>query len=175
METLESLEDKDFIKLSTLIKKHQKKIEKEELVWAENFIEQYKNMVTATYRETAYYYNTALLHFRKKDYLTAIKYINQVEFEDIYYALTARLLMLKIFYEQNDDILFDSNTNSILQYLKRNTSLPSVQKEAWINLVQLTKKAYHIKNSFKTKQEKEDNLKILKKTVESTKNIINSD
>ncbi|MEM7040913.1 MAG: hypothetical protein AAF570_28375, partial [Bacteroidota bacterium] len=70
-----------------------------EYVWVEGFIRKYKNYIAPEYRENAYTYNLAKLHFYRKEYGEVKKRLQRVEYEDVFYNLDSKVMLLKIYYE----------------------------------------------------------------------------
>lgn len=105
--------------------------------WAENFMYQYSPNLQETFRENALYYNLADLYYQKKDYARAMKFLNQVEFTDIHYNLNAKLLLLKIYYELDEEEALLSLLASFSIYLKRNKNLSNDLRKTYENFCKL--------------------------------------
>jgi hypothetical protein len=105
--------------------------------WAENFMYQYSPNLQETFRENALYYNLADLYYQKKDYDKAMKFLNQVEFTDIHYNLNAKLLLLKIYYELDEEEALLSLLASFSVYLKRNKYLSNDLRKTYENFCKL--------------------------------------
>jgi len=105
--------------------------------WAENFMYQYSGKLQDTFRENALYYNLADLYYQKKDYEKAMKFLNQVEFTDIHYNLNAKQLLIKIFYELDEEEALLSLLASFSVYLKRNQHLSLDLRKTYENFCKL--------------------------------------
>lgn len=105
--------------------------------WAEQFMYQYSPNLQETFRENALYFNLADLYYQKKDYTKAMKFLNQVEFTDIHYNLNAKLLLLKLYYELDEEEALLSLLASFSVYLKRNKYLSNELRETYENFCKL--------------------------------------
>ena len=108
-----------------------------EFDWAEEFMYQYSPKLQETSRDNALYYNLADLYYQKKDFEKAMKFLNQVEFTDIHYNLNAKLLLLKIYYELDEEEALLSLLASFTIYLKRNKYLSNELRKTYENFCKL--------------------------------------
>ena len=65
--------------------------------------------------------------------------MNQIEFTDIHYALGAKGVLLRIYYETNETEPLYSLLSSFHLYLIRNTLISQNTRDAYLNFVRLTK------------------------------------
>jgi hypothetical protein len=105
--------------------------------WAEQFMYQYSPNLQEAFRENALYYNLADLYYQKKDYEKAMKFLNQVEFTDLTYNLNAKLLLIKIYYELDEEEALLSLLASFTVYLKRNKYLSNDLRKTYENFCKL--------------------------------------
>ncbi|MBK8489952.1 MAG: hypothetical protein IPL49_03360 [Saprospirales bacterium] len=105
--------------------------------WAEEFMYQYSPKLQEASRENALYYNLADLYYQKKEHEKAMKFLNQVEFTDIHYNLNAKLLLLKIYYEIDEEEALLSLLASFTIYLKRNKYLSNELRKTYENFCKL--------------------------------------
>lgn len=111
-----------------------------EFPWALEFAESYRDQLAAEFRETAYAYNRANYHFVRGEFRKALRLLQQVEFNDVYYSLDTRAMMLKIYYELNEPEALDSLTISFEAYLKRNKLVSETMRRTYRNLNRFVKK-----------------------------------
>lgn len=112
----------------------------EEYEWTEHFINTYKDYLRPEEQANAYSYNLAMLYYFKKEHKSALKVLQQVEFTDVYYALGARNILLKTYYDLRDyDPLF-SLLDSFSVYLKRNKDVSTYQQKIHLNFIKLLRK-----------------------------------
>lgn len=108
--------------------------------WVESFIEEYKESLPIEERENAYIYNLAKFHFYKKNYGSVMQLLQKVEYNDVFYSLDSKAMLLKTYYELNElDSLF-SLLDSFNSFLRRKKQLSKQRVESYKNLIKLVKK-----------------------------------
>ena len=105
--------------------------------WIGNFIEAYKNKLNADERENAYLFNSAYFSFYKKQYSTVLKKLQQVEFSDLYYQLDSKNLLVKTFYEKDDQDALFACIASFTTFIKKNKLVSEYQRLAYLNFLKL--------------------------------------
>lgn len=105
--------------------------------WTEKFINDYNFRLSPKHRADALHYNLADLYYRKKDFKKALHHLNRVSFSDIFYNLDSKLMLLKIFYESNEEEALLSLIASFGIFLKRNKLISDDVREAYQNFVTL--------------------------------------
>ena len=116
-----------------------------ELQWTENFVPAYKNRITPEFRDSTYAYNLANLHYYKKEFSKALRLMQTVELNDIYYHLDAKVLLLKTYYELDEAEPFFSLVDAFTNYLKRNKLISDVQRTVYLNFVRYAKKLMQVR------------------------------
>ena len=151
-------------------------LRQKEFDWARNVLEEYKSKLSPKYRENAYNYNLSVYLYEKKRYGEVLKLLQQVEFTDVYYHLSAKFLLLRIYYEQNDTDGFRYLTQAFLAFLKRNQEISTYQTQAYRNLIRFAQKAFKLRRRSERllKEEFEVRLEKLKHEISSTKGISNA-
>jgi hypothetical protein len=151
--------------------------------WANIFIETHKNRIHSSFKEVAYSYNLAYYYFEKKDYTKALKMLNKFNeavkrvsdplFEDIYYQIDSRALILKIYFELEENDLFYAVVDSLKLFIKRTKKISANQKATYNNLIDFSKKLNQLREKFRVKTNKNIMLDGLKSKINSEKNITN--
>lgn len=103
--------------------------------WTEGFIQQYSGKLEPVFRENALLFNQAQLHYGKGDFQAAMRLLTQVEFEDVYYFLGAKTLLLKIYYEMQEVEALHSFFHSFGEALRRNKTISPYQRKVHHNLI----------------------------------------
>lgn len=137
---LEHLQFKNIITLSLRLNKIQ---------WTEHFISTYQNKLKSDLRKNAVSFNTARIHYAKKNYREALRVMRSVEFTDIYYHLDAKLLQLKIYFETDDLEPLFSLITTVTTYLKRSSLISSYQRTVYLSLISYIKKLAKYKSGYK--------------------------
>lgn len=106
--------------------------------YAREFIYTYKPTLPADQRTNAIAYNLANLHFAEGDYRSAIKQLQMVDLDDVFYRLDARSILLKSYYELDDtDALYYHGT-AFRSFLNRNRKISDIQRKLFLNLIKHT-------------------------------------
>ena len=89
------------------------------------FIEGYKNRISATHRENIYKYCLAYYHFVGREFRQAQRLLfREIERGDEYLKPDSYWLLLKCYYELNDQLLLHDRIESFRGYLRRTKHLP---------------------------------------------------
>ncbi len=137
-----------------------------EYTWTEEFIEQHKSFIQDKHQEGTYTYNKAFLEYERKNYSVAIKLLQKVDFDDLLLNLSAKNILMKIYFELNYLEPLEYLLGSILTLLKRK-KLEQVYKNNYINIVNLTKRLIALKTLTESQR------KHLKKKKEIAEKMIN--
>jgi hypothetical protein len=115
-----------------------------ELKWAEEFIPKYIPELQSSERENARMYNTANLLFHKNDFSGALRQLQQVDFSDVFYDLDARSIVLKTWFELDEDDSFEYHATAFRKFLKRNKSVSEYQRTIYENLIFYTSRVMKV-------------------------------
>ncbi len=113
-----------------------------EFDWVEEFINKYKQNLPVDFRENAYSYNLADLHYHRGEYDKALRNLLRVEFTDVFYSLDTRKMMLMIYFEQGDTEPMLSLITSFRSFLRRNQLISEGNRAAYTNFVNLLHAIY---------------------------------
>ncbi len=116
-----------------------------QLNWTEEFIPSNKTRITPEFRDSTYAYNLANLHYYKKEFSKALRLMQTVELNDIYFHLDAKVLLLKTYYELDEAEPFYSLVDAFTNYLKRNKLISDVQRSVYLNFVRYAKKLMQVR------------------------------
>lgn len=129
--------------------------------WTKNFIEHYQQFLDPKLRNHIVDYSLAKWHFEQSAYDQAMELLIFADFEDILLNLSAKSMLLKIYYEKDEQDALESLLESMRTYIQRK-QLMGYHKSNYLNLIKLTKKLVHINPFDKTQNEK------LRKEIEET-------
>lgn len=113
--------------------------------WTKKFIEKYKDRIPSESRENAYQYNLASYYYTKKDYKSALKLLQNVEFTDVYYHLNAKAMLLNLYFELESVEPFYSLIDAYKVYLARTKKISAYQNQLHQIRVKYTKQAFDLK------------------------------
>lgn len=105
--------------------------------WIEAFIKKNSQKLPESFRKNALNYNLAELYYYRKDYSQAQDYLNLVKYSDLNYYLGSRVMLIKIYYENNEEQLLLSQLASFTMFLKRNKEISTHLKKTYLNFCNL--------------------------------------
>lgn len=108
------------------------------LDYARNFIHGHKQHLPAAQRTNALAYNLANLHFSEKNFRAAIKQLQKVDLDDVFYRLDARSILLKSYYELDDTDALHYHATAFRSMLNRNRKISDQQRKLYLNLINHT-------------------------------------
>lgn len=98
--------------------------------WAESFIQDYQEQVHPTYRSSVYQFCQASLLEARGKQDEAIRFLREVSFSDIFYEISSRILLIRLYFEKGDwEGLFYAN-DAFERFLKRSQSISRERKAA---------------------------------------------
>lgn len=106
----------------------------------EEFIYKYNNSLVASFRKDALQYNLADLFYYRNELGKALEHLRNVEFSDIYYALDSKVMLLKIYYELDEQEPLISLLASFKIYLKRNKLITKEMQHTYGNFAKFLTK-----------------------------------
>lgn len=115
--------------------------------WTEQFIQEYADFLPSRIRENARMFNLAYVYFYKKNYEKVIEFLRDVEYSDVVYALGAKSMLLRTYYEQGEFLAMDSLMESFRIFLRRNKVISKNLKREYFNFLNLVKKLNTVKAS----------------------------
>ncbi|MBR9919760.1 MAG: hypothetical protein GYB31_02910 [Bacteroidetes bacterium] len=110
-----------------------------EFDWTEKFVQKYKNNLEEKHRDSIVHYSMARLHYEKKEYSEAMRLFTQVEYDDMLMNLTAKTMLLKMYYELDEFNALDSLLESMRVYLRRKKVI-GYHRDNYTNIITYTKK-----------------------------------
>jgi len=113
-----------------------------EFEWTLATIHAFKDYLPEGIRQNAHTYNLANYYYETGELKKATKLLNSVEFTDIYYSLDAKVMLLKIYYKEEEEESFYSLVSSFGIFIKRHKLISKDTKEIYQNLILFTRKAF---------------------------------
>ena len=113
-----------------------------QLDWTAQFIEQYESFIAEEVRQNMVLYCRAALFFYKKDYAKSLEFLAQFELKDFFYYIEHKLLLIKVYFELEEDEALENLLHSFRIYLHRKSNLPPHLKQSYHNFARLTEKLY---------------------------------
>jgi len=116
-----------------------------EVDWVYQFIHKYKPILNPDIAENAFAYNLAALHHQLGAYEKVLPLLLKVEYTDWRYALNAKVLLLKTYYEMEESEALLALHDSFRQFIQRHKQLNEFRRRSYYNLLRYTIKAYKLK------------------------------
>jgi len=110
--------------------------------WVAIFIDQYKPYLKLPIREQFYLFNLANYHNKKKNYDQVMEILRSVTFDETMMEMSARRMLLKIYYDMGETEALYSLFDSFKNYIYRHKEL-SYYKSHYLNLIKYTKKLFN--------------------------------
>lgn len=110
-----------------------------EFNWVKDFIQIYSSYLEEKYQKNYALYVKAKLLFAENNYDECMKLLVKVDFNDIFLNMNAKVMLLKIYYEQNYIDALESLLSSFKRFLQRNKTI-GYQKEIYVNMIYFTEK-----------------------------------
>ncbi len=111
--------------------------------WVAGFIEKYRNLLRKKVRMETYSLNRARLEYALKNYDRSLEFIEKVNYDELVYAITARILKIKIYWETNELALLDHQLHSLKYFLTRKKVVGYHYKN-WTNVIKYIKKLANV-------------------------------
>ncbi len=103
--------------------------------WVEKFINDFRNSIESSNSEAIYSYNFAKLKYEKKEYKEALYLLLQTSSTgDLYVSLDTKILLSRIYYEQNDLDALENVVESFKIFIRR-SKIISYHKISYCNFL----------------------------------------
>lgn len=107
--------------------------------WVEGFISDYTEKLPPQIRENARIFNLANLYSHQKQHGKVIELLRHVEYSDVVYALSAKLILVRTYYESGEWAALDSLLDSFRVYLQRNKLISKSVKRAYLHFLRFVR------------------------------------
>ncbi|MEM7105310.1 MAG: hypothetical protein AAF502_19385 [Bacteroidota bacterium] len=111
-----------------------------EFEWAENFIHEFKPHLPDDFRENAFVYNLAKFHFYQKNYTEVISLLQRVEYNDVFYNLDSKSMLLKTYYETGEYNAMEALIESFRVLLRRKKVISEHHRANYGNFIKFVQK-----------------------------------
>ncbi len=115
-------------------------IQQGELEWVGEFIEKNKALLRKNTRLETYSLNKARLEYQLKHYDQALDLLTEISYNEIFYAITARIIKIKIYWEQGELDMLDHQLHSLKFYLKRKKVVGYHYYKLWTSIINYIRK-----------------------------------
>lgn len=134
--------------------------------WADYFIHEYASYLEEKYRDNAIHFSMARLDFYRKNYKKVIEHLIKVNYEDVWYNLGSKTILIFTYYELDEYDALESLLQAFRMYIDREKSLTKERKQTYLNLIKFTRSLIRLIPGDKLK------LAQLKDEIEQTKGVV---
>ena len=106
--------------------------------WTEKFIKEYRERLPRANRSNAYTFNLAKFYFYIQRYDDVLKLLQDVKYDDIFYLLDSKTLLVKTYYEMTEYSALYSLISSFKALIRRKRKISDTHKRNYINLLNFT-------------------------------------
>ena len=108
--------------------------------WVWDFLHYHRKQLPPEYTDNVFRYNLAQYHYHQKNYDAAQRALAQVEFTNVVFNITARSLLIKIYWETDQTELLLAYLEATRIFLHRNRVLDTGRKRQMQKFVEITTK-----------------------------------
>jgi hypothetical protein len=119
---------KNVIKLGLRLKRYD---------WTDQFITAHADRLDPKFQKNALSYGLADLNYHKGDHETSMIHLREVEFTDIFFTLSAKVMLLKLYYENDEVEALHSLLNSFRMFLSRNKLISNEVRKTYQHFTKL--------------------------------------
>jgi hypothetical protein len=119
--------------------------------WLNQFLTNYTPLLEEVYQEHYAAYAKAKLAFAQQQFDKALQVLTKIEFDNIFLNMDAKVMLLKIYYENEDFNALDALLVSFRRFLQRKSIL-AYQRQIHENMLNLTTKLLNLPSSAKAKK-----------------------
>lgn len=117
-----------------------------ETEWVYDFMQSQKSKLIPKFREAVYHYNLALYHYNMKDFRPAQPLLQSIQFTDGFYALSAKLLLCRIYFEVGEYEALNYLIDAFQRHLSRTKDLTPSRREPYQQFLRFLKKATRLRD-----------------------------
>lgn len=107
--------------------------------WTANFIKKYKNLLDPIYRATYVHNANSMLSFARGNYEEALEQLQEMDYRELFIALDAKLLLIKVYYHLDEYDVLESSINSFKVFLRRKDVM-AYHQEIYRNFLRMVQK-----------------------------------
>lgn len=113
--------------------------------WVQEFLDNYRDKISSTFRMNVYNYCMASLFLEQGAYAQTIRLLQQVNFTDIHYRVSAQYLLLKAYFETEDWDGLEYLIKAFINYLRRTKEISPQNRTNHKNFLQILKRLIRLR------------------------------
>lgn len=118
-------------------------LKSQEYKWTRTFIQDYAAHLDLQFRDSYVSFNLARLHFTSREYRLARQQLRNVEYDDIFFNLGAKMMLLKMAWESDELEEVESSLASFRKFVKRRTDL-GYHRDLYLNFLSFINRMIHL-------------------------------
>lgn len=126
----------------------------QEFDWTKTFIEKYKNRLNPTHQESIYNLNLGTFYFSQQQFEKARYHLIAVDSFDIYYAVDARSLLLRIYYETQQYFAIVQAAPSFKDFIRKQKKFTTAFKQSYVRFINILVKLTKLSQEYAPTQNK---------------------
>ena len=103
--------------------------------WVSHFMESYREHVQEGFRDNVYHFCKADMYYSQGEHQQAIRLLNTVTFTDVFYQLSARTLLIKLYFEMQENESLYYALNAFERFLRRDKRVARGRRESERNFI----------------------------------------
>ena len=111
--------------------------------WTEHFIGAFQQYLPPRHRENYVHFCLSKLRFEQGGLGQAMERLRQVEYEDLFLNIDAKVMLMKIYYELQEYDALDSFLRSFERFIRRHKEL-TYHRENYLNVIYFTRKLLEV-------------------------------
>lgn len=92
-----------------------------------------------------YHFNLATWYYEQENYDQVINLLNRVTFTDVYYEISSKYILLKVYYDSDEINPLTYLITSFDRYIRRNKAISSQNRQGILNFLLMLKKLVKLK------------------------------
>jgi len=108
--------------------------------FAEEFSNEKIHLVNPRFKIDSLNFNLARVHFYKKNHHKVLEYLSKVNFDDVFYNLNSRSILIATYYELDEIGPLESLLTSFGAFLRREKSIDDTKRKRYLNFVKFVNK-----------------------------------
>ena len=143
--------------------------------WVKLFLESYREKVDIRYRDNVYNFSLASFFFETGQSSAAISLLKKIVFTDVFYDISARHLLLKIYFEHSEIESARYHIEAFRNFLKRNKSISNQTRLLHDNCLKIAYQMLRLKDKkpVLTKTEWQKEIEKLERILQQTSPVAN--
>jgi len=113
--------------------------------WTLVFLKKYKNHLPEDQKEAVTNYNLAYIHYHQGEAEKALQHLRFFHFQDIFYLLGSKLLLMKIYVDIHDYESLDAHLHAFEGLLRRDKRISSYQRKNYLATIRMVKRLTNLR------------------------------